>query len=153
MIHRHHIIPKHAGGTDAPSNIVELTLEEHADAHNLLYYKYGKWEDRIAELGLLGWLAKEDIIKETISHKGERNPMYGVRKYGSDNPNYGNDKIAGKNNFFYGKKHSDEVKEMCRQGALNQPLKTCEHCGKTLRSAHYGRYHGSKCKHGGQSDG
>ena len=40
--HKHHIIPRHAGGTDDPLNLVELTVEEHALAHKLLYEKYGK---------------------------------------------------------------------------------------------------------------
>jgi DNA modification methylase len=43
--HKHHIIPKHQGGSDDPSNLVELTVEEHALAHKLLYEQYGKWED------------------------------------------------------------------------------------------------------------
>lgn len=29
---------------------------------------------------------------------GENNPMYGVRRFGDDNPNYGNHKLAGKYN-------------------------------------------------------
>ena len=41
MLHTHHIIPKHAGGTDDPSNLVQLTVEEHAQAHKELFEKYG----------------------------------------------------------------------------------------------------------------
>ena len=33
MKHKHHIIPRHMGGTDDPSNLIELTIEEHAEAH------------------------------------------------------------------------------------------------------------------------
>ena len=52
MIHKHHIIPKHMGGSDDPSNIVKLTIKEHALAHKKLYEKYGKWEDKVAWLSL-----------------------------------------------------------------------------------------------------
>jgi len=45
MKHIHHIIPKHMGGTDDPSNLVELTRAEHAAAHMKLYEQYGKKED------------------------------------------------------------------------------------------------------------
>jgi hypothetical protein len=30
IYHKHHIIPKHMGGTDDLSNIAKLTIEEHA---------------------------------------------------------------------------------------------------------------------------
>jgi len=36
-IHRHHIIPKHSGGTDDNSNITYLTIREHKIAHYLLW--------------------------------------------------------------------------------------------------------------------
>jgi hypothetical protein len=45
MKHKHHIIPKHMGGTDDDSNLIELTREEHAHAHKILYEKFGKKED------------------------------------------------------------------------------------------------------------
>ena len=35
------------GGTDDPDNIVELTVEEHAEAHRKLYEKYGHMQDLI----------------------------------------------------------------------------------------------------------
>ena len=41
MKHKHHIIPKHMGGTNDPSNLIELTVEEHAEAHKLLWEQYG----------------------------------------------------------------------------------------------------------------
>jgi hypothetical protein len=64
ILHKHHIIPKHAGGTDDPSNLVELTIEQHAQAHKELYEKYGKIEDRLAWHGLAGLIGKEQIWKE-----------------------------------------------------------------------------------------
>jgi len=62
--HKHHIIPKHAGGSDDPSNIVELTVEEHAEAHRKRYEKYGDWQDKVAWKGLTGLIGKEDIQAE-----------------------------------------------------------------------------------------
>jgi hypothetical protein len=52
--HVHHIVPKHAGGTDDPSNLVELTIEDHAIAHRMLWKLYGRKEDWCAWTGLSG---------------------------------------------------------------------------------------------------
>jgi hypothetical protein len=46
--HKHHIVPKHAGGSDDPSNIVSLTVQEHAEAHRLLWEEYGMTGDFVA---------------------------------------------------------------------------------------------------------
>ena len=71
MLHKHHIIPKHVGGSDDPSNLVELTIEEHAEAHRVLYEQYGRREDLLAWKGLLGRLGREQIIRERCSIGGK----------------------------------------------------------------------------------
>lgn len=48
ILHRHHIVPRHAGGTNDERNIAHLTIAEHAEAHRVLYEKYGRWQDKIA---------------------------------------------------------------------------------------------------------
>ena len=62
--HKHHIIPKHAGGTDDPSNLIELTTEQHAEAHKKLYEDYGRWQDKLAYQALSGLIGKEDVQAE-----------------------------------------------------------------------------------------
>jgi hypothetical protein len=46
---RRHVNPqpshhRHAGGTDDPSNIIQLTIDEHAEAHHQLWL-HGRWQD------------------------------------------------------------------------------------------------------------
>ena len=72
MKHKHHIVPKHMGGTDDPENIIELTIEEHAEAHRLLWEQYGKRQDWLAWQGLLGLVSKQEITKEILSLAGKR---------------------------------------------------------------------------------
>lgn len=48
MRHKHHIVPKHAGGSDDSSNIIELTVEEHAEAHRLLWEQNRNLADFVA---------------------------------------------------------------------------------------------------------
>jgi hypothetical protein len=62
--HLHHIIPKHMGGSDDPSNLVELTVEEHAEAHRKLWEEHGNWEDKLAWIGLSGLAPKAELARE-----------------------------------------------------------------------------------------
>lgn len=71
ITHKHHIVPKHAGGTDDPSNLVELTVEEHAEAHRKLYEQYGRWQDKLAWMGLSN-NTKPDLHLQAI-REGIRN--------------------------------------------------------------------------------
>ena len=89
--HKHHIIPKHMGGTDDPSNLIVLTIEEHAQAHLDLYNEHGYTQDLVAHRMLLGQINKAEAIKllqkapKSLSWKkqmskrvtGEGNPMFG----------------------------------------------------------------------------
>jgi hypothetical protein len=72
IYHTHHIIPVHAGGTDDPSNLVRLTIEEHAEAHRLLWEQYGRLGDKVAWLMLSGRTeegeqARRELIKEALA--------------------------------------------------------------------------------------
>ena len=62
IYHTHHIIPKHAGGTDAPENIAHLTIEEHAEAHRKLYEEHRRWQDKLAWQGLAGMIGHEECV-------------------------------------------------------------------------------------------
>lgn len=68
IYHKHHIIPKHIGGKDDPENLVELTIEEHAEAHKKLFEKYGKIEDKIAWLALSGQITSSEATILAICH-------------------------------------------------------------------------------------
>jgi len=65
MRHKHHIVPKHAGGTNDPSNLIEVTIEQHAELHLSRYLSFGEKEDWWAFMGLSGQMSKEDIFAET----------------------------------------------------------------------------------------
>jgi len=91
VLHKHHIIPRHAGGNDDPSNIIELTIEEHAEAHRKLYEQYNKREDYIAWKGLAGLIGKDEIFREKCSLNSSR---------------------PGNLNTFYGMRHTEETKRI-----------------------------------------
>lgn len=64
IYHNHHIIPRHMGGSDNPSNLIRLTIEEHAEAHRKLFETYNKPEDKLAWLALSGLLNMTEISRE-----------------------------------------------------------------------------------------
>jgi phage protein D len=74
MKHKHHIIPRHAGGSDDPSNIIELTVEEHAEAHRILYEQYNNWQDYCAWQALSGRIGQEEILrmKQGAANRGRK---------------------------------------------------------------------------------
>ncbi len=63
--HKHHIIPKHMGGTDDPSNLIELTVADHAEAHRKLFEKHGCWQDEIAWKALSGQITSDQARRES----------------------------------------------------------------------------------------
>ena len=62
------------GGTDDPSNLVSLTVEEHAQAHRKLYEEHGHWQDYVAWKGLSGQISTQEAIRLSQSqpHTPER---------------------------------------------------------------------------------
>lgn len=52
------------GGSDDPSNLIYLTVEEHALEHKNLWEKYGKKEDYLAWKALSGQLNNQEVWLE-----------------------------------------------------------------------------------------
>ena len=77
------------GGTDDPSNLVELTPEEHAEAHRKLYEEHGRWQDRVAWIGLAGLATKAEHVAMLLSEAGKKGvrmrPTNKGKKYNTAN--------------------------------------------------------------------
>lgn len=107
ITHIHHIVPKHMGGTDDPENLIELTIEEHAEAHRLLWEEHGKKEDWLAWQGLAGLIDKDQLIHEVLSNAGKKGGAGGKGVTG----NRRNGAIANWN------KNKDKITEVLRANA------------------------------------
>jgi hypothetical protein len=66
--HKHHIVPRHVGGTDDDSNLIELTIDAHAEAHRILWETHGREEDRVAWLGLSKMIDGEEARRLAQRH-------------------------------------------------------------------------------------
>lgn len=116
IYHIHHIVPKHMGGTDDPSNLVKLTIKEHAEAHKLLWEKNKKWQDELAWKALSGQISSAEAIIAAIKKaRTGKKATDELRKYFSVTR-------MGTNNSFYGKKHKPETIEKMRAKKLGKKL-------------------------------
>ncbi len=80
------------GGSSDPENIIELSVEQHAEAHRQLFFKHGKHEDYVAWKGLEKHIGKEEIYIETSSMGGLNNagkPKSETHKANISNANKG----------------------------------------------------------------
>ena len=111
------------------------------------------WANMLLETGLDGMGSPGRIVsestKEKISkansgkkfsaeinakkgRKGEKNGMFGVRRFGESSPHYGH-------------KHSDEAKAKISEKAKNRPRLTCPHCQKECVVSNAKRHHFDNC--------
>ena len=67
-MHKHHIVPRHMGGTDDPSNLIEVTIEEHAELHLDLYLTHGLMGDWLAFHMLSGQISAAEATKQAQIH-------------------------------------------------------------------------------------
>lgn len=138
MYHRHHVVPKHMGGSNDPDNIVLVTVEEHALAHKRLYEEHGHWQDYIAWKSLSGQMTMEEASRYAIrqgqlnsaaKHRGKKRPpeiveklkgprgKYKKRKKMPPRPLEVKEKIR---QSLLGKKHPPERVEANKRGQLKR---------------------------------
>ena len=66
--HKHHIIPKHLGGTDDPSNLVLLHPYDHAIVHFVRWKMFNSYGDAWAFNKLKGWLDDGAMTVKGMKH-------------------------------------------------------------------------------------
>ncbi|MBT7082103.1 MAG: HNH endonuclease, partial [Chloroflexi bacterium] len=74
IYHNHHIVPRHAGGTDEASNIVGCDIIEHAEHHKYRYDMLGEVQDYIAWKALTGQIsgAQANIMATKAANTGKK---------------------------------------------------------------------------------
>lgn len=63
-VEKHHIVPRHANGTDDSSNLVSLTPEEHYFAHLVRWKAYNSRNDFLAVRFMVNGLNKESLAAQ-----------------------------------------------------------------------------------------
>jgi hypothetical protein len=72
--HWHHIVPRHAGGTNEPENLVRVTVEQHAELHFARYLEFGEKWDWIAAMTLSGQISQAEATAEARKEFRRLNP-------------------------------------------------------------------------------
>jgi len=121
--HRHHIIPRYKGGTDAPENLVLLHPIDHAIAHLVRFKIYGNPADGWAYNRIINGL-KDELIP---NRKGIPKPY--MRKPKSKETK------AKMSAAAKGKKKSAEAVEKTRKALTGRRA-----TGKSLEALHAHRY-------------
>jgi hypothetical protein len=103
------------GGTDDPTNLIELTVEEHALAHKQLFEQYGKWQDEVAWNTLSGQISQAEAIIQSIKKANTG------RKHTLEQRKEKSESMLGDKNHFYGKRHKNETKEKIAESRIGKP--------------------------------
>ena len=134
MKHLHHIVPKHAGGTDDKDNLVLLSVEEHADAHKKLWEQYGRWQDKIAWQTLSGQISIQEAREEIMKFN---NPMHNPEVL---------DKMSGDNHWSKREKNKNK-KLFGEVNSMHRPEIVIKMSGDNHWSKRPGRIHNAKVNH------
>lgn len=146
-LHAHHIIPIHAGGTNDEDNIVLLTVEQHAEAHRLLFEQYGRWQDKIAWQMLSGMIGKEEAINiaqknadkswmKTAEGKALMREAQRRSKEAGNRPTPWNKGLT--------KDQDDRLKEYSKRSKLHQKQGKIRCIGDTMRGKEFDHQHKEK---------
>lgn len=73
-----------------------------------------------------------DEVNAKKARHGDKNGMYGVRRFGEDSPHFD-------------KPHSAETKAILSVRALERERLECPHCGKVCDASNAGKYHFDNC--------
>lgn len=76
--HKHHLMPKHLGGTDDPQNLVLLHPYDHAIAHFVRYKIFGTDGDAWAFNRLKKWLDEGGLTVKGMKHSEEAKQKIGA---------------------------------------------------------------------------
>jgi len=159
------------GGSDDPSNIIRLSVAEHAEAHKKLFETHGQWEDELAWKALTGQISEAEIIHTVQTKSGHdcatKRSQEGTHHFlggevqrklakrmvseGTHNLLGGKIQSVSNQNRLKNKTHHllgpDTNNKMLADGKHPSQMKiTCVHCQKLCDVANVKRWHFDNCK-------
>jgi hypothetical protein len=114
-LERHHIVPRHAGGTNNKENLIKLSLKDHTLAHKIRYEVYRSQYDLSAYNYMTGQFAKAK--RAICAANGAKSKG---RKLTEEHKQKISKATSGQNNPFYGKTHTLEVRQKLRESSYGK---------------------------------
>lgn len=98
--HKHHIIPKYRGGSNDPSNLVEVSIVQHSMWHFCNYQLWGAQQDKVAWMALAGIIGKEELVVtlQNLGIESAKSPE--ARKKRAETYKRNNHQIGQKNSQY-----------------------------------------------------
>ena len=147
------------GGSNDPSNLIELTIQDHAEAHRVLFETYGKWQDYIAWKALSGQIDSDQIRREltrltwlgrkhTEETKQKIRTKRALQIYSEETKQKMSDARKGIKPTWDTKAHSMEAnnKRSKKMSGIPKPLLSCPHCSKIGGKPQMKQWHFENCK-------
>ena len=82
MKHKHHVQPLYQGGRELPENIIEVSVEEHAEIHKQRWLDNGNIEEYLAWQGLVLYAQQQERIKKDLSEAGKKGALHNHKRKG-----------------------------------------------------------------------
>ena len=144
--HMHHIIPKHMGGTDDPSNLVELTVEEHGSTYDFVAWKALSGQITSDEARRLATIATWTGRKHTKEAKEKIREAR--KKQNSSGWTWSEESRKAKSEAMTGTTQSKEsnAKRSKAMSGIAKPKVKCPHCGKEGGAPQMRQWHFDNCK-------
>jgi hypothetical protein len=147
------------GGLDNPENLVELTVEEHANAHKKLWEEKGCWQDYVAWKALTGQIDSDEIRKLIISytlkgktksneHKKKLSEAAKKRKASPETRKKMSETRKGRKITWDLNANTPELKKQKseKMKGIPKPKVVCPHCNKSGGAPQMNRWHFDNCK-------
>ena len=145
------------GGTDDPSNLVELTVEEHAEEHRKLYEEHGHWQDHVAWKALSGQIESDDIRRLVISlanknriwtEESKEKLREARKKQDSSGWKWSEESRKAKSEAVKGipRPKESNAKTSKALSGIAKPKVKCPHCGKEGGAPQMRQWHFDNCK-------
>ena len=138
---KHHVIPYCMTKDNSLENLVQFTAREHYVAHLLLWRMTmpAKWHNKIT-MALHMMVNGSGYGKQKLARSEYVMPSKLVEKYRLEWRNHLSETTRGEKNHFYGKKHSEETKELIRKrNAETKHIRSAKSMGEN--NGFYGQTH------------